>query len=284
LGDSIALVVGDVVLRRQFGGDREDVVEAYVSELRRIRQTVSERSAADWAGNLGVCLRHYRPLMMTPKKLVVVAPHPDDETLGCGGTIARFADLGTEVSVLVVSGHLPPLYDRDVFEISRKEAEAAFEIMGVTNSEFLAIPATLVRDTPVAKLNGQIGGFIRSAGPEMVLIPFPDRHVDHRVIFNACVVACRPSHPAAPTVVLAYETLSETHWNVPGIEPAFVPELFVDVTRHMPKKKAALECYASQTNHATSRSIDACMALARFRGSQNGCDYAEAFKVVRIVV
>jgi len=222
--------------------------------------------------------------MMTPKKLVVVAPHPDDETLGCGGTIARFAGLGTEVSVLIVSGHLPPLYDRDVFEISRKEAEAAFEIMGVTNSEFLAIPATLVRDTPVAKLNGQIGGFIRSAAPEMVLIPFPDRHIDHRVIFDACVVACRPSHPAAPTVVLAYETLSETHWNVPGIEPAFVPELFVDVTRHMPKKKAALECYASQINHAPSRSIDACMALARFRGSQNGCDYAEAFKVVRIVV
>ena len=140
--------------------------------------------------------------MITPKKLVVVAPHPDDETLGCGGTIARFADLGTEISVLIVSGHLPPLYDRDVFEISRKEAEAAFEIMGVTNSEFLEIPATLVRDTPVAKLNGQIGGFIRSAAPEMVLIPFPDRHIDHRVIFDACVVACRPSHPAAPTVVL----------------------------------------------------------------------------------
>src|SRR5712672_1881425 len=148
--------------------------------------------------------------MITPKKLVVVAPHPDDETLGCGGTIARFAGLGTEVSVLIVSGHLPPLYDRDV--------------------------------------------------------------------------ACRPSHRAAPTVVLAYETLSETHWNVPGIEPAFVPELFVDVTKHMPKKKAALECYASQINHAPSRSIDACVALARFRGSQNGCDYAEAFKVVRIVV
>src|SRR5215216_3942613 len=94
--------------------------------------------------------------MMTPKKLVVVTPHPDDETLGCGGTIARFADLGTEVSVLVVSGHLPPLYEREVFEICRKEAEAAFQIMGVTNSEFLAIPATLVRDMPVAKLNGQI--------------------------------------------------------------------------------------------------------------------------------
>ena len=103
--------------------------------------------------------------MITPKKLVVVAPHPDDETLGCGGTIARFAGLGTEVSVLVVSGHLPPLYDRDIFEISRKEAEAAFKIMGVTNSEFLAIPATLVKrhasrqaEWPDRRLYSQQGG------------------------------------------------------------------------------------------------------------------------------
>jgi len=222
--------------------------------------------------------------MIVPKKLVVVTPHPDDETLGCGGTIARFADLGTEVSVLVVSGHLPPLYDGDVFEVSRKEAGAAFQILGVKSSEFLAIPATLVRDTPVAKLNAQIAGFVRSRAAEMVLIPFPDRHIDHRTVFDACVVACRPTHPAAPTVVLAYETLSETHWNVPGIEPAFVPEFFVDVSNHMPKKNAALKCYASQIDHNPTRSIEASMALAKFRGSQNGCDYAEAFKVVRIVV
>jgi len=223
-------------------------------------------------------------LTMTPKKLVVVAPHPDDETLGCGGAIARFASLGTEVSVLVVSGHLPPLYDAEIFEVSKKEAQAAFDIMGVAKAEFLAIPATLVRDVPVAKLNSQISGYIRNAAAEMVLIPFPDRHVDHRIIFDACVVACRPTYRGAPTMVLAYETLSETHWNAPGIEPAFVPEFFVDVTSQMPKKKAALECYASQLNHAPSRSIDASVALARFRGSQNGCDYAEAFKVVRIVV
>ena len=222
--------------------------------------------------------------MMTPKKLVVVAPHPDDETLGCGGTIARFAHLGAEVSVLVVSGHLPPLYQSDVFEISRNEAKAAFQVMGVKNSEFLAIPATLVRDVPVAELNGQISSFIRSAVPDTVLIPFPDRHIDHRVIFDACVVACRPLHSAAPSVVLAYETLSETHWNVAGVEPAFVPELFIDVTGYMRQKKAALECYASQIDHAPSRCIDACTALARFRGSQNGCIYAEAFKVVRIVI
>jgi LmbE family N-acetylglucosaminyl deacetylase len=222
--------------------------------------------------------------MMKPEKLVVIAPHPDDETLGCGGTIARFAANGTEVAVLVVSGHLPPLYDEAAFETTHREALAAFKLMGVARSEFLKIPATMVHTVPVAELNGKINGFIRAEAPEMVLLPFPDRHIDHRVIFDACVVACRPVHAAAPKVVLAYETLSETHWNVPGIEPAFVPEFFVDITDHMATKKAALASYASQVDNAPSRSVEACTALAKFRGSQNGCGYAEAFKVVRIVV
>jgi LmbE family N-acetylglucosaminyl deacetylase len=115
-------------------------------------------------------------------------------------------------------------------------------------------------------------------------LPFPDRHIDHRVIFDAAVVACRPVHPRAPRLVLAYETLSETHWNVPGIEPAFVPDVFIDISQFLAAKVQALNCYVSQINDAPSRSVDACRALAKFRGSQNGFDHAEAFKLVRILI
>lgn len=219
-----------------------------------------------------------------PNRLCVIAPHPDDETLGAGGTIARFAADGVEVSVLIVSGHLPPLYPQEAFETTRREGEEAMRALGVTRWEFLEIPATKVHEAPVAELTGKVAGFVRAGDPEWVLIPFPDRHIDHRVIFDAAVVACRPVRAEAPRVVLAYETLSETHWNVPGVEPAFVPEFYVDIGTHMETKQVALNCYASQIHGAPSRSIDACTALARFRGSQNGCDYAEAFKVVRIVI
>jgi len=220
----------------------------------------------------------------TPRRVVVIAPHPDDETLGAGGTIARFASEGSEVSVLIVSGHLPPLYPQQVFDTTRREAEDAMRELGVKDVQFLQIPATMVHERPVAEVNGAIVGFVRARSPEMVLLPFPDRHIDHRVIFDAAVVACRPLSPTAPRVVLAYETLSETHWNVPGVEPAFVPEIFVDISQFVDAKERALRCYASQINEAPSRSIDACRALARFRGSQNGCEHAEAFKVVRIVI
>lgn len=223
-------------------------------------------------------------MITTPKRVTVIAPHPDDETLGAGGSIARFAAEGAEVSVLIVSGHLPPLYRPEAFETTRRECEAAMAILGVSDLEFLEIPATKVHECPVADLNGRVSRFVRDRAPELVLLPFPDRHIDHRTIFDASVVACRPVHPEAPRVVLAYETLSETHWNVPGVEAAFVPELFIDISHHVARKREALSCYASQINEAPSRSIEACEALSRFRGSQNGCIHAEAFKVVRIVI
>lgn len=219
-----------------------------------------------------------------PKRLVVIAPHPDDETLGAGGTIARFAAEGVEVSVLIVSGHLPPLYPKEAFDVTHRECQAAMTGMGVASWEFLKIPATMVNETPVAELTGHISRFVQNRDPEWVLIPFPDRHIDHRVVFDASVVACRPVRPGAPSIVLAYETLSETHWNVPGVEPAFVPELYVDISNFVDAKQRALACYASQVDGIASRSIEACMALARFRGSQNGCVFAEAFKTVRIVL
>src|SRR6516225_9817642 len=133
-----------------------------------------------------------------PKRIAVIAPHPDDETLGAGATIARFADAGVEVSVLFVSGHLPPLYPKEVFKASQLEANSALKVLGVKRWEFLKIPATRVHHLPVAELNEKILKFLREREPEVVLLPFPDRHIDHRVIFDSSVVACRPVHPQFP--------------------------------------------------------------------------------------
>ena len=219
-----------------------------------------------------------------PKNMVVIAPHPDDETLGAGGTIAKFSENGTKVSVLIVSGHLPPLYTKKDFELTSMEAKKALTILGVNRWKFLKIPATKVHKTDVAVLNKKIYDFINSEEPELVFIPFPDRHIDHRTIFDSAVVACRPLNPKSPKMILAYETLSETHWNVPGIEPGFFPEFFVDIGKTIEKKEDALNQYKSQISSNNSRSVNACKALAHFRGSQNGCEFAEAFKVVRILI
>ena len=129
-----------------------------------------------------------------------------------------------------------------------------------------------------------IAGFITGNKSDVVFIPYPDRHIDHRVIFDASVVACRPVGDSFPKIVYSYETLSETHWNVPGIEPQFCPEVFVDISDFIERKIQALNAYKSQLINVDSRSVEACKSLARFRGSQNGCKYAEAFKVIRMII
>ncbi len=214
----------------------------------------------------------------------VIAPHPDDETIALGGTIARFSNFGCKVRVLVVSGHLPPLYPKESYARTVEEAKIAFKLLGVDEFQFGAIPATFVHQRPVSELNKLIASFISDGKSDVVFIPYPDRHIDHRVIFDASVVACRPVGNSFPKLVFSYETLSETHWNVPGIEPQFCPEVFIDISDYIEKKVQALSTYKSQLTNVDSRSIEACKSLARFRGSQNGCKYAEAFKVVRMII
>ena len=93
---------------------------------------------------------------MTVKRILVIAPHPDDETLGVGGSIAKLASEGHKVHVLIVSGHLPPLYKREDYERSVHEAHQALDVLGVSNSKFLEIPATMIGDMPLHKLNKSI--------------------------------------------------------------------------------------------------------------------------------
>jgi LmbE family N-acetylglucosaminyl deacetylase len=218
------------------------------------------------------------------KRVLIVSPHPDDETLGAGGTAAKFVSMGSEVSVLTVSGHLPPLYDRQAYETTVKEALGAFAILGVSWHRFMEIPATMVSQEPVHKLNERISAAIVELEPEVVLCPYPDRHIDHRVIFDSVMVATRPIGAGAEIEILAaYETLSETHWNAPHIEPNFVPNWVVDISQFLNKKLEALACYRSQiAGDSSPRSIDAVEGLAKFRGSQAGFGAGEGFHVIRM--
>lgn len=218
------------------------------------------------------------------KRILVIAPHPDDETLGAGGTIAKCISLGHQVSVLIVSGHLPPLYSRDAYETTVREARKAFAILGVTDHSFLEIPATFIGNEPIHVLNERIAAVVRRVKPQIVLCSYPDRHIDHRLIFDSVMVATRPVGAGTGIeLVAAYETLSETHWNAPHIEPNFVPNWVVDISEQIQKKLQALKCYDSQiTDFPGSRSMEAAEALGKFRGTQAGFAFGEAFQVVRM--
>lgn len=220
------------------------------------------------------------------KRVLIISPHPDDETLGLGGSIAKFISEGNDVFILTISGHLPPLYSEEDFEITLGEAKSAFNVLGVKNFDFLKIPATMVKDYPLHELNNSISKVFNFFNPTHVFIPFPDRHIDHRVIFDSSLVLCRPiGFGKNIEMVCAYETLSETHWNAPYIEPNFVPNLVINVDKFIDQKIEALRCYKSQiSEEGGPRSVDALKALSKFRGSQSGFNYGEAFNILRSIL
>lgn len=221
---------------------------------------------------------------MSSARLLVVAPHPDDEVLGAGGTVARFAASGGEVTVLTVAAHMPPLYPEGVHETTIAEAREAHAVLGVRESVFLDYPAVCIGNTPLHEFNASVAKAIARVEPQVVLLPYPDRHVDHRAVFEAVMVAVRPVGPGRGIkMIAAYETLSETHWNAPHIEPNFTPNWCVDITATLDKKLEGMACYASQVHpFPQPRSVEALKALALFRGSQAGFAYGEAFHILRL--
>ena len=216
--------------------------------------------------------------------ILIIAPHPDDEILGLGGTISKLSSQGHKVTVLTVSGHLPPLYKKEVFEEHKRQTIEAHKIIGAHKSIFLEIPATFVKDEPVAELNGKIYEVLKNTQPKIVFLPFPDRHIDHKVIFASSMVAIRPLHDSKCIEISAsYEVLSETHWNAPTIEPVFIPNITVDITDHIETKLSALSCFKGEIMPFPGpRSIEAVEALAKFRGTQAGFAYGESLQLIRM--
>jgi N-acetylglucosamine malate deacetylase 1 len=228
--------------------------------------------------------------MSSAKRILVVAPHADDETLGVGGTIARRAAEGCEVHVAVVTGHgtTPhPLWPPELWDRIRGEARRALDVLGIHALHFEEVPAALVADQPVWQLNRTIGSIVERIQPDVLYAPFPfDLHKDHREIFHALSVTWRSSSATGRKLreVYCYEVQSETHWNAPYLEASFTPNTWVDISDHLETKLRALACYESQIRPAPdARSLEAVRALAVWRGSQQAMSAAEAFVAIRLL-
>jgi N-acetylglucosamine malate deacetylase 1 len=221
-------------------------------------------------------------------RVLVVAPHADDESLGAGGTIARHAREGDEVTVAVMTGPgggRHPVLPNEVWDTVRGEAEQAAAVLGVKDLVFRELPAVLVPDLPVWEVNSVAAEVLEHAAPQILYVPFPlDLHRDHREIFYAFSVAWRPTTELGRGIrsIYAYETVSETHWNPAYLEASFTPNTYVDISGDLDVKLDALRCYRSQMlPFPHPRSLAAIEHQARWRGAQAGMEAAEAFVTIR---
>lgn len=209
-------------------------------------------------------------------KVLVFAPHPDDEILGCGGTIAKRVKQGCEVVVCLAT-------KTSKWKARINEMKNADKILGVDKILTLMMPELSLDKIDRRKLNSNILNVIKEIEPNEIYIPYRyDLHSDHSTLSEAVIVATRPKYSFSPSKVLAYETLSETGWNYLNDANAFSPNVYEDISTTIFSKKEALYAYESQiSNYPSSRSIEAVEALATLRGTQAEIPYAEAFMLVR---
>lgn len=218
------------------------------------------------------------------QSILILAAHPDDEVLGCGGTIAKLADEGAIVHVaFLADGVFSRAGEQAAQQLEltarRAAAQKACEILGVKSVSFGDFPDNRMDTIPLLDITQVVEELIAQHQPEMVFTHHAgDVNIDHRRLHEAVVTACRPQQGHPVKTLLCFEVPSSTEWQLAGSAPAFTPNWVVDISATLARKLAALEAYADELRtwpHPRSR--QGVEHLAHWRGATVGVNAAEAF-------
>ena len=227
--------------------------------------------------------------------VLAVAAHPDDEVLGCGGTLARHALAGDRVDILFVAdgvssrgelGHVANSGQAAAAPAKRLEAAAAAaRALGARPPRTLMFPDNRLDTVALLEVVRKVEACIAEVEPDIVYTHHRgDLNIDHEITHRAVLTACRPVPGSKVQAIYTFEVASSTEWNSPAPGP-FQPLRYVDISATLERKMAALRCYEHEMRaYPHARSYEAVEALVRLRGAQAGLPAAEAFGVVREIV
>jgi len=224
--------------------------------------------------------------------VLVVAAHPDDEILGCGGTLARHVAEGDRVQAVILAegatargGSRDELADAADIEVLRLSACAAAKAIGAEPPRFEGLPDNRLDGLDRLDIIKRVETAFADLQPAVIYTHFGgDLNIDHRITSEAVLAACRPLPNATVHAVYAFETVSSTEWAPASAVIGFQPTHFVDIAAYLQNKREALGCYDTEMRaFPHSRSIEALDALARWRGASVGREAAEAFMLLREV-
>ncbi|SFC96230.1 N-acetylglucosaminyl deacetylase, LmbE family [Thiohalospira halophila DSM 15071] len=222
------------------------------------------------------------------KRVLVFSAHPDDEALGCGGSIARWAEEGVAIHLAFIADGIGARNEHSAAEKTalqnrRAAAESAAGILGATSVHFDDLPDNQLDSVPLLEITQRVEALIVAHQPDTVVTHHAgDLNIDHRRVHQAVMTACRPQRGHPVRTILCFEVASSTEWQPPGSGAAFEPDWFVDISATLPRKLAALDAYAAEMRDwPHPRSREGVEHLARWRGATVGCDAAEAFMLAR---
>jgi LmbE family N-acetylglucosaminyl deacetylase len=219
--------------------------------------------------------------------VLVIAPHPDDETLGCGGTLLKHKSAGDMLTWLIVTRGHEPHWSPEILNNKETEIKEVASAYGFDRLLRLDFPTMRMDSVPFEEIIGKLGKAVEESRPECVYLNHGgDVHSDHRTIFDATMSVLKPFNSSKHGVkrVLSYETLSSTEAMPPVLGREFRPNVFTDISSHMQTKLDIMSKYTSEIQpYPLPRSLESIKALGRVRGATIGVEYAEAFMLVREV-
>jgi N-acetylglucosamine malate deacetylase 1 len=218
-------------------------------------------------------------------RILAVSAHPDDETLGCGGTLIKHRASGDSISWLIATVAHEPQWSAEVIRKKAAETDRVAAQYGIQQTYKLGLPTGRLDTVPQGDVMHHIGKAVEEARPEVVyLVHGGDIHTDHVALFNATMSVLKPFHMRRLGVrrVLSYEVLSSTEAAPPRPERAFIPQVFSDISATLEEKLKVLALYESEVQAENMpRHPSAVRALARYRGAAIGVEFAEAFMLIR---
>ena len=216
-------------------------------------------------------------------KHLIIAAHPDDEVLGCGGTIVNRVREGDEVVVAILTDGAATRYKKSMAKVLRKNALACAEILGISRIVFKDLPNQLLDSIPITKVIREIESVIGEVRPDAVYTHDKgDLNRDHAVIYEATLVATRPLPGNKVKKLFTYFIPSSSEYNDIDEKGVFIPNVFVDIKAGIDKKIKAFSCYKSERRaYPHPRSPEALHVYAKRWGIQAGIEYGEPFRLIR---
>jgi len=227
--------------------------------------------------------------MRGPESVLVVAAHPDDEVLGCGGTMARLANEGQEVRIAILAEGMTSRYqereqaDQKQLRHLHSNAQHAADKVRAKELVLCKLPDNRLDTVPLLEVVKLVEDLIEKFNPAVIYTHHPgDLNVDHGVVHRAVLTATRPIPGQRVREIYAFEVPSSTEWAFQRLEPSFRPSVFVDISATLETKVSALACYDTETRKFPHpRSPEAVRAIAMRWGSVAGFQAAEAFELIR---
>jgi len=217
-------------------------------------------------------------------KVLVIAVHPDDETLACGGTLLKHKSNNDKIHWLIATDIKESEgFKKSTVEKRKNEINKVENLFNFDSVSKLGLSTTKVDDYSMNSLIEKISSVINKIRPDIIYLPFKgDIHTDHKKIFNAAYSCTKSFRYPFIKKIYMMETLSETDFSLNIKDESFMPNTFVDISDFMDKKIEIMNLYDGELgDHPFPRSVKNIKALATYRGATAGCDYAESFMLIK---